>query len=137
MCGPQPSGRTRPPYMPRAGHARPLQRSSGPRFVSPEVWAAVLFAYLRASLFNDLPFDEMQLFAVDQLVILVALAREQHNVAGLGHFHRGVNRLAAVRDAGVGCAGGHVARNVADDVLGRLVVGIVTRALVRASPLWL
>ena len=77
-----------------AGRACPaLQRSSGPRFVSPEVWAAVLFAYLRASLFNDLPLDEMQLFAVDQLVILVALAREQHNVAGLGHFHRGINRL--------------------------------------------
>ena len=69
----------------------------------------------------------MQLFAVDQLVILVALAREQHNVAGLGHFHRGINRRTAVRDAGVGCAESHVARNVADDVLGRLVVGIVTR----------
>ena len=55
----------------------------------------------------------------------MALARKQHNVAGLGHFHRGVNRLAAVRDAGVGRAGGHVARNVANDVLGRLVVGVV------------
>ena len=106
MCGPQLSGRTRPPYMPRAGHARPLQRSSGPRFVFPEVWAAVLFAYLRAGFFNDLPLNEMQLFAVDQLVILVALARKQHNVAWLGHFHRGVNRLTAVRDAcGPQCRG--------------------------------
>ena len=96
MCGPQlpaePVRRTcRGPGMPG------LQRSGGPRFVFPEAWAAVLFAYLRASLFNDLPLDEMQLLAVDQLVILVALAREQNDVAGLGHFHRGINRLAAIR----------------------------------------
>ena len=76
---------------------------------------------------DDLPLHKMLFFAVDDLVILMALARKQNDVAGLCHLYGRIDRLAAVGDAGVGGIRGHIAGNVADDILRRLVVRIVAR----------
>ena len=67
----------------------------------------------------------MLLFAVDDLVILVTFTCKQNDVAGLCHLYGRIDRLAAVGDAGIGGVRGHIAGNVADDILRRLVVRIV------------
>ena len=67
----------------------------------------------------------MFFFAVDELVILVTFTCKQDDVAFLGHLDGGVDGLAAVGDAGVGRAEGHMGGNVVDDILRRLVVRVV------------
>ena len=54
-----------------------------------------------AGLLNEFPFHKRNLFALNELVVLVAFARKQNDVALFGHIHRCADGLGPVGDQGI------------------------------------